>query len=102
MEKENIFSKIKSFFEKNGRVALLILFVLEVLLVIFITPNRFDDEFFLGKAVDGNTFEYLADRYNTWTSRIILEFVEVSIFKLSKYAWMLVEALMVTLVGYSL
>ncbi len=102
MEKENVFSKIKEFFKKNGRNALLILFLLEVLLVIFITPNRFDDEFFLEKAADGNTLGYLADRYNTWTSRIILEFVEVSIFKFSKYTWMLIEALMVTLVGYSL
>ena len=102
MEKKNLFYKMKSFFEKNGRMALLLLFVLELLLMIFITPNKFDDEFFLNKAIEGHTFEYLIDRYNTWTSRVVLEFVLIVLFKISKVSWMVLQALMVTLIGYSL
>ena len=102
MEKENIFFKIKNFFKENGRLALLILFVLELILMVFITPNKFDDEFFLDKAIEGHTFEYLVERYNTWTSRIVLEFMLIILFKISKVSWMVLQALMVTLIGYSL
>ena len=70
--------------------------------MVFITPNKFDDEFFLDKAIEGHTFEYLVERYNTWTSRIVLEFMLIILFKISKVSWMVLQALMVTLIGYSL
>ena len=38
--------KIKKIFE-NGRVVLILLFVLEIVLSIFITPNLYDDAWFI-------------------------------------------------------
>ena len=93
--------KIKKFLE-NGRGALLALFVLEIALMIFITPNRYDDQVFLESVTGTSIWSYVAPRYFNWTSRFIIEYVLCGVLKISKYLWILVEALMVTLAGYSI
>lgn len=94
--------KIEEFFKKNGRLAIFILFILEIILSLLITPNRFDDAFFIEKVTNNSIISFVAERYNTWTSRVIIEFVLCSVLKVSKYLWVLLEAFMVALAGYSI
>lgn len=89
--------KIVEFFKKNGRLVIFILFILELALSIFITPDRFDDAYFIEKATNNSILDFVKDRYNWWTSRVIIEFVLCSVLKTSKYLWILLEAFMVAL-----
>lgn len=93
--------KIKKFLD-NGRGALLALFILELVLMIFITPNKYDDAVFLENIHGTSIWSYVAPRYFTWTSRFLIEYVLCGVLKVSKYLWILIEALMVTLAGYSI
>lgn len=93
--------KIQKFLE-NGRGALLLLFILELILMFFITPNRYDDQVFLESVTGTSIWSYVAPRYSNWTSRFIIEYVLCGVLKISKYLWILIEALMVTLAGYSI
>lgn len=93
--------KIQKFL-KDGRGALLALFILELALTFFITPNKFDDQVFLENVTGTSVWSYVGPRYNTWSSRLIIEFVLCSVLKISKYLWILIEALMVALAGYSI
>ena len=93
--------KIKKFLTENGRTAILILFLLELLISIFITPNQYDDDFFIEKAT-GNIISFVGSRYYDWTSRVLIEFLLCSVLKISKYLWILLEAIMVAICGYSI
>lgn len=87
---------------KDGRGALLALFILEFALTFFITPNKFDDQVFLESVTGTSVWSYVGPRYYNWSSRLIIEFVLCSILKISKYLWILLEAFMVALAGYSI
>ena len=41
-------------------------------------------------------------RYSWWSSRVIIEFILCAVLKTSKYLWILLEAIMVTIIGYSI
>ncbi len=92
--------KIKEFL-KDGRKIIIILFFLQLLLNIFITPNRYDDEFFIRKLTEGPIIDFVSARYSNWTSRVLIEFVLCTVLKMSKYAWVILQTLMMTLLGYS-
>lgn len=98
---------------KNGRGVLILLFVLELFLTIFITPNTYDDEWFIKQITDELNVEtneiiehsipdFVENRYHNWSSRVIIEFVLCSVLKTSKYLWILIQSLMAVLVCYSL
>ncbi len=93
--------KFKKFLD-NGRGALIALFLLEFLLMIFVTPNKYDDAIFLENIHGKTILSYVAPRYFTWTSRFLIEYILCLVLKISKYLWILIECLMVTLAGYSL
>lgn len=93
--------KITKFFQ-NGRGAIFLLFILELILTMFITPNKYDDKTFLESVTGTSILSYIGPRYYTWTSRFLIEFVLCLVLKISKYLWILLEALMVTLAGYSI
>ena len=93
--------KVKEFL-KNGRAALIAIFILQLILMFFITPNKYDDEVFLSWIAERSIPDIVTERYQTWTSRIIIETVLFTVLKISKYAWILIEAGMVTLLGYSI
>ena len=93
--------KFKKFL-KDGRGVLLLLFILELVLMFFITPNKYDDKVFLESVTGTSVWSYVGPRYYNWSSRLIIEFVLCSVLKISKYLWILIEALMVTLAGYSI
>ncbi len=93
--------KISKCLKENGRTAILVLFLLELIISIFITPNQYDDDFFIGKAT-GNILNFVQSRYYDWTSRVIIEYVLCLVLKISKYLWILLEAFMVAVIGYSI
>lgn len=93
--------KMKKLFE-NGRGAIFALFILEFLLTVFITPNRHDDAWFLEQVTGRSSIGFALSRYSTWTSRLILEISECLVLKTSKYLWVLIEAIMVAIAGYSI
>ncbi len=93
--------KIKKIFE-NGKGVFITLFILELAVTMFITPNKYDDKTFLESVTGTSIISYIGPRYFTWTSRFFIEYVLCLVLKISKYAWVLIEALMVTLVGYSI
>lgn len=108
--------KINKTFNKileNGRGVLILLFILELFLTIFITPNTYDDEWFIkqitdelnietGEVIHHTIPEFVENRYYNWSSRVIIEFVLCSVLKTSKYLWILIQSLMAVLVCYSL
>lgn len=104
--------KIKNFL-KNGRSVLILLFVLEIILSIFITPNLYDDEWFIkqitneidpetNQVIEHTITDFVKERYSSWSSRVIIEFVLCLVLKTSKYMWIFLECLMVTLASYSI
>ncbi len=104
--------KIKKFFE-NCRAVLIILFILEIILSIVITPNLYDDAWFIkqvtnemdletNQIIEHTIIDFVKERYSTWSSRVIIEFTLCLVLKTSKYMWILLECLMVTIAGYSI
>lgn len=104
--------KIKKIYE-NGTYALILLFILEIILIMFVTPNLYDDEWFIkqvtneinpetNEVIEHTITGFVQKRYFTWSSRVIIEFILCLTLKTSKYLWILLEALMVTIVGYSI
>ena len=98
----NKLEKVKNFFKENGRMVLLIIFILELILVVFITPDRYDDAYYIERAKDDNISDYIMMRYNTWSSRLLSEITIIGMFRLSKYMWRLIQALMSVLICYSM
>lgn len=98
---KKIKEKISKFLE-NGRGAILAIFILELILTFFVTPNKFDDEYFLEKVTNNSCLSFAISRYSWWSSRVIIEFVLCIVLKTSKYLWILLEALMVAIIGYSI
>lgn len=104
--------KIKKLFE-NGTGVLFLLFVLEIILIMFVTPNLYDDAWFIKQVtneINPETSEviehpitgFVQERYFNWSSRVIIEFILCLTLKTSKYLWILLEALMVTIACYSI
>lgn len=93
--------KLRKFLD-DGRSAIVILFVLHLILMMFITPNKYDDEVFLTNIAEQPILAYIGPRYFDWTSRFLIEFALCGVLKTSKYLWILVESLMVALAGYSI
>ena len=110
--KEKIKSLTKTFIQ-NGRGALILLFVLELVLAFFITPNLYDDKWFMeqitnevnpetNEVIEHTIPDFVKNRYENWSSRVIIEFTLCLVLRTSKYLWILLECLMVTLACYSI
>lgn len=104
--------KIKKLFE-NGTGVLFLLFVLEIILIMFVTPNLYDDAWFIkqvtneinpetNEVIEHTITGFVQERYFNWSSRVIIEFILCLTLKTSKYLWILLEALMVTIACYSI
>lgn len=89
-------------FVSNGRGVILAIFILELILVMFVTPNRYDDETFLKWISERSIWDVLVDRYQNWTSRIFIDFSIFACLKISKYLWIFIQAGMMALLGYSI
>lgn len=89
-------------FLSNGRGIILAIFILELILFIFVTPNKYDDEAFLEMLQEKSVYDIVSYRYSTWTSRVIIDYILFTLLTISKYAWIIVQAGMMTLIGYSI
>lgn len=98
---EKVKEKISKFLE-NGRGAILAIFILELVLTFFVTPNKFDDEYFLEQVTNNSCLTFAISRYSWWSSRVIIEFILCVVLKTSKYLWILLQSGMVALAGYSI
>ena len=94
--------KVKEFLKNDLVKIVFIIFVLQFILNIFITPNRYDDEFFIKRITEYSMGEFLDLRWNEWTSRMLIEFVLCSVLKISKYAWIIGQTVSMTILGYSI
>ena len=94
--------KIKNLL-KNGKAIIVFLILLELFLMIFVNTNIEDDKFFieLGQS-NPNTFEIVKNRYDTWSSRVIIEFVLIKLLTKSKIVWAVLQSLMMGLLAYSI
>lgn len=94
--------KVKEFFSKDIRKIVLMLFILQFILYVFITPNRYDDAFYIEKITGTSIIEFITERYHNWTSRFMIEFSLCMVLKISRFAWILGQAFVMTLIGYSI
>ncbi len=63
----------------------------------------FGDDLFFSKALDKtDLFSWLVVRYNTWSSRLLLEAILVLVLKLPFFVWQVLDITMVLLLFYSL
>ena len=93
--------KIKKFLV-DGRGAILAIFILQFILMFFITPNKYDDEKFLNFLETDTIKNILTERYYGWSSRFIIDYTFLNILKISKYLWIVLQAAMMALIGYSI
>lgn len=98
----NRIEKIKSFFKSNGRVAILVVFLLEFFLSIWITPNQYDSAFFIEKMKEMSIFDFISMRYQTWTSRVIIETLICLILPQNGMVWATINAIMMAILCYSI
>ena len=80
---EKIKEKINKFLD-NGRGAILAIFILELILTFFVTPNKFDDEYFLEQVTNNSCLSFVMSRYSWWSSRVIIEFILCAVLKTSR------------------
>lgn len=90
------------FLKSNLRKAIFVLFLLEFLISIWIRPNQYDSEFFINQMQQMSVFDFLNMRYSTWTSRLIIEFVICVILPQTRFLWILLNTIMMTILGYSI
>lgn len=99
---EAFFGKIKNFFRSNRRTAVFVLFLLELFISIWITPDQYDSAFFIEKAQEMSIFDFVSMRYQTWTSRIIIETILCIILPQKAIVWAILNTVMMTILGYSI
>lgn len=99
---ENILEKMREFFKKDRRKAVFVLFILELLINIWITPNKYDSEFFIKQMAEMSVFDFVSMRYQNWTSRVILEFVVCIVLPRYSLVWAVLNTIMMTILGYSI
>ena len=92
----------EKFLKSNRRIAVLCLFILEFFISVWITPNQYDSAFFMKQMQKMSVFDFLGMRYETWTSRLIIEFVLCMILPQTKFVWALLNTGMMTILGYSI
>ena len=90
-------TKIKNFFKSNTRIAVLILFILEFCISIWITPDKYDSEFFINQVKEMSVLNFVKMRYQTWTSRILIETCIGVILLKSRFVWVILNTLMMTI-----
>lgn len=95
-------TRIKNFFKSNKRIAILVLFILEFFISIWITPDKYDSEFFINQMKEMPILSFVKMRYQTWTSRIFIEALIGLVLLKSRFVWVILNTIMMTILGYSI
>ncbi len=85
----------------DKKIVYIIVFLIIFLYHFFLKVNSGDDVFFKTAMNDG-FINFLTTRYNSWSSRLIIEIVLVFMLKLPKIIWMLIDSGMLVLTIYSI
>lgn len=94
---------IKEFFRKNNRLSLLIVFILQLIINLSIVGfTRYDGEYFISKSQEMSLIDFSIFRYQTWTSRNLIEIVTCIILRFPKELWAFVNTLFELLIYYSI
>ena len=100
-----MYSKVKEKINNllaDGKGAIFAIFLLEFILAIFITPDKFDDATFIESVTNNSILNYVTGRYSNWSSRVIIEFTLCFVLKTSKYLWIIIQSAMMAIIGYSI
>lgn len=93
--------KINNFFKKSPRLAMLVVFILEFIIGCLVVGfTRYDGEYFIKKSQEMSLKEFTIMRYNTWSSRNIIEYLSCIILRWPTWLWALTNALINTLTIY--
>ncbi len=81
----------------------LTLFFVWFIIHMHLPTNTGDDIYFSNINISGNgLITHLKIRYNTWSSRLVIEFLVVVMFKLPKFIWAILDSLIIVLLVHSL
>ncbi len=89
--------KVNDLFDGNYR-GIAILFVLQIILFITIKPIMYDDASYITAVTGVPISKFVVERYQTWTSRVLIEATLGFIFQFSKYIWIFGTVLLMTLI----
>lgn len=92
-------TKIKGFFIKHPKLFFGMFFLL-ILIIHFSLKLNWGDEVWFKKYSNSNLWVYLLERYETWTSRLIIEASMVTLLKFPFFVWMILDSFMITLIAY--
>ncbi len=93
--------KIKNFF-KDGRFAIILIIAAEIFFMLLIQSFDKDDLYFKNMANNGNSvINSVIHRYDTWTSRVIIEFVLIQFANCNDLIWIICNALICGLLVWS-
>lgn len=87
---------------KESKIYVFIPFIIYFILILFLHINtrQFNDDLMFGNVE--HVFKWLGGRWNTWSSRIVLEFLEVTFDSLNINYWRIVDSLMFTIIAFSI
>ena len=95
-------TKIRNFLKTNQGKCLLIFFILEFFISIWITPNKYDSEFFIKQMQEMSIWDFISMRYQTWTSRVFIETLICLILPKTGIIWAMLNTIIMTILGYSI
>ena len=87
--------------EKNWKVIVGILFVL-VVIAHLVFHEKMGDDIFFSNIPLSELFSWLGVRYETWSSRILIETTLVITLKLPVVVWAVINSFMLFLIAYSI
>ena len=87
---------------KESRAYVFIPFIIYFILILLLHINtrQFNDDLMFGTVE--HVFKWLGGRWNTWSSRIVLEFLEVTFDSLNINYWRIADSLMFTIIAFSI
>ena len=97
IKKNNIKGKILEFVN-SPLFPFFVLFVVMIIIHLFTYSNS-DDSFFRIQLDKYNLFDYLVMRYNTWSSRFVIEILFVTVTRIPLWIWMIIDSLIFTSIG---
>lgn len=86
---------------KNKNIIYIIVFFIILLSHCFLKVNSGDDLFFK-TAMNNGLLDFVSTRYESWSSRVIIEVILVYMLKLPKMVWMLLDSASLVLVIYAI
>lgn len=95
-----MFNKLKS--DKSHYEPFIILLVALIIIHVIIKLNYGDDLIFKEVLNENKLFPWLISRYNTWTSRFVIEAIEVTVLHYNELLWKVINIAIIMLLAVSI